>query len=517
MLFVVLSSLFYVVSFPVTAFWYFSFVALIPLFYSLERASSHTLRFVYGFFWGSGISFGLGYFVLFALLNHYEKPFGTSLLFFVLCVMLPIGIIYGVFALLYGKLYQDNFFFHLIVIPSGWVVTDYIKEIIPLLIPWGNIGYTQLEFSEFIQIADITGIHGVSFLIVLINCAGYLLLRNKIFQGHPFSAHLFKKQLGLVLCIALCILVPFCYGKYRLSAFQTFEQTFEPAFEQAKADKINTVLVQGNFSLKERWSGKGFYSRLESYLEESKCSKPSDLCLIVWPETVLNPSSKVNRKLFKEIVNAIHPNSMIIAGGIRKQNNAGGVFNSAFFISGQGKITWYDKNILLPYGELSPFGDILGSYLNAPAKFNIGQTSPSVSTEFGNIGISICLEGLYPDYFRKATQKGAVFFVNISNDAWFGKTSMPYLQLAANRFRAIENRRYLLRVSNNGISAIIAPDGKILSKTGLFTTETKKGTILKKYDKSIYTILGNWVVWLAILVFLAAMTKRFFKPLEREV
>ncbi len=258
--------------------------------------------------------------------------------------------------------------------------------------------------------------------------------------------------------ISLFLAGPILYGKTRMETVHNMI-----AHSADKGLAMKALLVQGNFNLMDRWSGMGFYRRIQKYLEMTGTTTNTySKRIVVWPETVLNAVSHLDDVFFAEIMQHIGPNTVLISGGLKEDTSTGGIFNSAYLISGNSGVMRYDKHILLPYAETLPLMDILGSYYTAPHQFQAGSSPGRFQTDHGNVGISICFEILYPDYIRKTVANGAEFLANISNDAWFGKTSMPHMHLNAGLMRAIENRRYLLRASNSGISAVIAPDGRIL-------------------------------------------------------
>ncbi len=269
------------------------------------------------------------------------------------------------------------------------------------------------------------------------------------------------------------------------------------------------VLVQANFSLSERWSGMGFYHRLKTYLDMSGSGGEGAGRVIVWPETALNSSTHVNDGLFMEMMRYIGEESLLISGGIMTDDADGenGVYNCAFLISGDGHLMRYDKHILLPYAETAPLIDLLGQYYTAPDAFIPGRSPVAFKTPLGRVGLSICFEILYPGLVRRAVSDGAEFLVNISNDAWFDDSPMPYQHLDGAVLRAVENRRFVLRTSNSGISAVISPAGATVKKSGLFSAETISGNFLPLRQKSIYTRWGDLIVYFSAFYLMAALLK----------
>ncbi len=538
--FILISATLYAASFPKFDWWWLAFISLAPFFWALDNADSGFKNFVYGILWGVGHALGMGHWVFFTLLNHYEVPFAKSVLFFFLCVIFPVVILYSAFAVVYRFLHQNHLFFYALVVPSLWVLAEFLKSLFSFLIPWGAIAYALVPFTAFIQIADIAGGYGVMFLAVAVNSLFVYAIKQFNFspsrrisqyehpdhdQGqdsgnnHQGSAFNAVFAMGLVV---LFVAGPPVYGSYRLGQIEKM------AADEFKAgNSVPAVLVQGNFSTKERWSGMGFYQRIKSYLELSgsaalepqkkisgepfdPAGKPDTSAtrrVIVWPETILNSSSQVNDALFVEIMRYIGKNTLLISGGLKTDHEQDAVYNSAYFISGAGRLLRYDKHILLPYAETSPLIDLLDTYYNAPAEFKPGQTPVSIDAPGGMAGTSICFEILYSGFIRQAVKDGAVYLVNISNDSWFGDSPMPYIHLNAARLRAIENRRFLLRASNSGISAVIAPTGEIAARSGLFTKERVDGEFVNMDQLSFYTRHGNLVLAGAALALVMALIR----------
>ncbi len=518
--YILISAILYTISFPKFNLWWFAFIALVPFFLALDNADTSLKNIFYGVLWSVGHVFGMGYWAFFTILNHYEVPFFKSALFFFLCIVIPMVVIYTGFAILYRLLQRDRLFFYAFVAPSLWVFATYIKEVVSFLIPWGGIEYALVPFSKFIQFADLTGGYGIMFIAVSVNSLFvYFLKRLKLLKNRQgiddkgsdkTSATSIVNVVSPLILIVLLIVIPVVYGAHQLSKIDLI------VGQEYKAGKsVQAVLVQGNFSTKERWSGMGFYQRVMNYLEMSG-DKSGDKGqgserVIVWPENTLNSSSKLNDAMFVEIMRYIGENSLLISGGLKADHKNNNVFNSAYFISGTGRLLRYDKHILLPYSETSPLIDLLDTYYAAPNNFSAGQTPLCINAPGGNVGVSICFEILYPGFICQSVKEGAQYLVNISNDSWFGDSPMPYLHLNAARLRAVENRRFLLRTSNSGFSAIISPTGKVMAQSRLFTKERVDGDFIKLDQLSFYAKHGNLILLGAAIILLTALIQVVLK------
>ncbi len=492
-------------AFPPLSVWPLAFVSIALFMAALEGEESAAGRAVSGVVFGGVHSVAMGYWIFYALMEHYGKSFPTSLLFFLVSVSLPLGLLYSCFAVLYGMLHTKRLWFYALTAPSLWIIADYIREILPFLVPWGMVGYALLPMAHFVQVADIVGIYGVSFLVVMIGCllvVVWTCLHQCVVQHRQgrFVDRDMRSRAGAgIVLLSFIIACTMGYGKVRL---QTVWDEMQAA--RTASRKIPVTIAQGNFSLKDRWSGTGFLGRLHTYLALSHAGKTGEGRIIVWPETVLNSSTKANAAVFGEIAADIGPSALLVSGGLRKGKD-GAVFNSAYFISGNGWVRWYDKHILLPYSESAPLWNFLGQYYRAPSQFATGQSPSTVETAFGRIGASICFEILYPNYIRRSVTEGAAVLINISNDTWFGDSGMPGLHLDAARFRAIENRRFLLRASNSGISAVVSPTGELLEASGLFTRSRIDGNVTALHQTTVYSRYGDGILLLAAVLLLMSL------------
>ncbi len=168
-----------------------------------------------------------------------------------------------------------------------------------------------------------------------------------------------------------------------------------------------------------------------------------------------------------------------------------------------------DKRHLVPFGEYVPFEDLL-FFVNVLAGGSIGEFVPGstasvFSTPIGRIPAVICYEAISPGEVRQFVQDGATLLVNITNDAWFGRSAASKQHFAMAVFRAIENRMYLIRAANVGMSGIVAPDGRVVQAMGLSTPAVLSGSVRARAETSLYTRYGNVFAWGTVVVVLGAL------------
>jgi len=516
---IIFSALSFSLALPKTSLWPFAFISLIPLYWALDRAQSYKNVILYSILWKGIHALLISYWIFNATMGQFEKGFITSLFFYVVSTLIPSIILFLVITLFYQYLKKNSLFFYGFLIPSIWILIDFLYEAVPFFIPWGFIGYGTYGMENFRMVASLGGIYLISFLIIMVNGLIYFLIKQlsedkiylKIYNKNWSTIHnIVKKKNILITALALFVAtaVPTITGFVIKNSTVSFIQ------DHGNFKKVQ--VVQGSFGLKERWVSSNFINRMTTYLNLSKKNLQDGPELIVWPETVLNSSRQVNKDLFKHLIRNLGKDKSIIAGGVRSNKDRVS-YNSAFAINGLGTVSWYDKIILLPYSENVPVVDVLGKFYDAPASFAPGSISPVLDTQLGKAGLSICFEVLYNKHIRKSINEGANLLVNISNDTWFGNSAMPWLHMHSAAFRAIETRRYMIRASNSGISAIIKPTGEITAQTKLFKRTSITGKYKTIKEMTLYSRFGNWILFLALVILMTPLLQYILKKDEEIV
>lgn len=351
--------------------------------------------------------------------------------------------------------------------PIIWVGLDQVKAWLFTGFPWQDLGYSQFQTPLLIQIADLTGQAGVTFLIVMVNAlaASFLCLDTSLFNTRKkFFSRLFSGLLALLLMISALV-----YGKIRL-------QQLGPLLSEAPT--LTVAVMQGNIDQSEKWSADGKEKAVQTYLgltAEAAATQPLDLA--IWPETAL-PFFPTETQLLTKIQDfAALPSSPQILTGAPSYSvtNPGAVtyFNSALLITGDndlGIMQRYDKQHLVPFGEYVPLQKLLGTLpiAHTMGNFSSGLSAAPLEGKKAKLGILICFESIFPSLARNRTASGADILINLTNDAWYGVSSAPYQQISMAVLRAVENRRSLARAANTGISCFIDPMGRIMEASPIF-------------------------------------------------
>ena len=483
------------VAFPEINFSAIVWTALVPLMVSIS-----TMDIKRAFF--TGLAAGMSFFIF---LIHWIVPtldiYGQLPIYFSVPILFLLtfylGLYTAIFALCF-KLLKKNSIIMPFQAASLWVGLEYLRSFLLTGFPWGILGYSQYKNLHIIQIADITGVYGVSFLIVMANGVLFMVwmtffsspkfgqCRQK-YVKNPFKI---KKTISALLCFLFIMSVTLYYGVRRLNAINKTDKN---------SDMVKVAVIQGNINQSVKWNNSFKKVSVKKYCRLSKQASLKNPDLIVWPETALPFYFPVDRK-FSCIVNKCIKNSraafLIGSPAFRRDKGELKFFNRAYMVNRQAVITGeYDKVHLVPFGEYVPFGKylaFLGKLTAQAGDFSSGKKD-FIPLKFKDkkAGILICFEVIFPDLARKFVNNGADILVTITNDAWFGRTSAPFQHFSICAFRAVENRRSLARAANTGISGFISPTGDILITSSLYKEKFLAEKLPCLKIKTVYTRYGD--------------------------
>ena len=477
-----LSGILLVLSYPNFDLEFLAWFALVPLFYSI-RGKDVIPSFFLGYLTGFIAFLGILYWIVVAVHTYGNVSLLPSVLILLLLI-LYLSLFFGTFTMLI-RLVQLRFGSRMIILaPLLWVALEYLRSFLLTGFPWANLGHSQYLNLPFIQIADITGVYGLSFIILWVNLTLYLVL-------HQWPAKIFPYREVLISVIILTGVLIYGYAKMDAVDRQVSQQA---------ALKIG--LVQGNIDQSIKWDESFQRETLKIYERLSLRVAKEKPDLIIWPETAA-PFFFQDAKQYQPLILDIpvKTNAFLLFGSpsYRVERRKVSHYNSAYLAAPSGEIVGkYDKIHLVPFGEYVPLGEILslGSLGEGIGDFKSGKEVINLSLPQGKFGTLICFEIIFPDLCRRFVKKGANFLVTITNDAWFGKTSAPYQHFSIATFRAVENRVFVARAANTGISGFIDPKGKILNRGGIFTEEAINGIINLSDVKTFYTLYGDVFAWI---------------------
>ena len=378
----------------------------------------------------------------------------------------------------------------LLAAPFFWVAGEWLRGHLFGGFPWGTVAYSQYLHLRVIQIAELTGVHGVSFLIVAVNAAvaGCLVLT-------------WRRAVAGAAMAAVLVAAALLFGSIRLN-------------ETVSGPTGRVTIMQPSIEQPVKWEPRHTQETLAIYFALTRQAAAENTQLLVWPETasptILRQDPALVAALTKASVDLGIP---LLVGSIDAAGNPPRFRNTAFLLTDQGIVGRYDKIHLVPFGEFVPLSGVIG-FVRGWAEF-ISELEPGTRTVVfqgppAPYGVVICYEGIFPDLVRNFVRDGARLMVNMTNDAWFGRTSGPEQHLTMYPFRAIEHRVSVVRAANTGVSAFIAPSGQIVRRLGLFQRGLLTETVPLRVGKTLYTRLGDWpgLLSLAIATLALALTRR---------
>ena len=379
--------------------------------------------------------------------------------------------------------------------PLLWVALDFVRGLLFSGFPWQDLGYSQFNPPLLIQASSLAGHHGITFLIVMANCLLFTLSApwRKDVAWRPSQTRM-QTAAGLLLIAAA-----FAYS---------FLQLREISRHMPSAARYQVAVIQGNIEQDQKWVAGKQREAMETYIDLStEAAMKQTPELVIWPETAM-PFHPPASPLFPGLLSrTVFRNGYFLLSGAPyfvEKGNDYELYNSALLARPDGSQALYFKQHLVPFGEYIPFSDILplpGPVVESIGNFSAGKNARPLAAGKASLGVLICFESIFPDLARKEVANGANLLVNLTNDAWFGRSCASIQHLAMAVFRAVENRRSLVRAANTGISCFIDPAGRISQATPLFTTCSINGSPVLFEQNTIFTGIG-YLFPIACLIFL---------------
>lgn len=459
-------------------FYPLAWVAFVPLLWALGRVRSPREALWAGVVAGLATNIPAFYWLTYTMHVFGGFPYPLAL-FFYLCLSVYGACQFILFALGMRLLGPGPL---ALTAPVLWVTLEFLY---PNLFPW-RMGDTQFPAPLLIQIGDVTGPLGLSFVLVWF-AAGVTALLRKPHGARPMVA------------ATLAAVAVAGYGALRMPVVRA---------AVAAAPVVRVGLVQGNLSIIEKGNAAYFDVNLEKYRHLSEPLQ-SSADLLIWPESVVESWVYVGATRLPEEYNPFPQlERFLIYGGLAfDESPAGGYtkYNSAFLLAPDGRILGrYDKRILLPFGEYLPGSSLIPQLAKLSphtGNFTPGRRIVTLDVpDLVRVGPLICYEDVPPGIARAMTQHGAEALLTLFNDAWFGRSAAPYQHEALALWRAVENRRYFLRAGNAGVTGVIDPFGRSLGRLGLFTAGVLEAEIRPLHIRTFYTRYGDVFGWAIVLV-----------------
>ena len=433
-----LSSVCLTLAFPKYNYWILSWFALIPFMYCLDcktPAGGFRTGFLFGLFFFTGI---------FYWFFHLTSWFSVIAAIGVIALLMYLSLYMAVFGWVYCCVREWAPLQRLFFLPSVWVCLEYVRGHLFSGFGWGYLGHSQYLNLPFIQIADVTGVYGISFIIFMNNLYFKEMRSN-------FALDRDRKLYKIIFYVCLCSV--FLYGVFKVTSFRL------PADGRV-------AVIQGNIPQEVKWSPHSWSIILERHIqltEQAALERPD---LIVWPETALPGFLGDDPIILQEIQELARRVQipLLVGGVMRSQENQ--YFNTAVLLGPDGTLVERHSKIhLVPFGEYLPLRPWIPDSVEEMIPVD-DFTAGEVHTLFKGSALKpfnalICFEDTLPYLVRQFAQKESHFFVNLTNDGWFKDSAAPFMHAYISLFRAVEHRRSLVRAANTGVSAFISPLGYI--------------------------------------------------------
>jgi apolipoprotein N-acyltransferase len=368
-----------------------------------------------------------------------------------------------------------------LLVGAAWAANELARGRLLIGDPFGLLGYSQADVLPLVQIADVTGVYGVGAVIAAVNAG----LAELWLARHDRQARR-ERLIGLGLAVvALAVMAG--YGELRLRAAAG-------ATEEAVA-AVPVAAVQANLDLGTQWREEFYGRNLDAYLRLTLGALATkQVALVVWPESALTFFLDGDRAYRAAIVRVLGASGVqLLTGGPHAEDLLHPrYFNSAFLLAADGTlIARYDKQRLLPFAEYFPFASngLLRRRFGRVREFTAGGDAHLLPTVAGTAGVVICNEVMYPEVVGARVRAGATYLVNLTNDSWLGDPKYAAQAYDISRLRAVEQRRYLVRASTSGPSAVVDPSGRVVAEAPIGERAAITGAIRPRTEVTPY---GRW-------------------------
>jgi apolipoprotein N-acyltransferase len=477
-------------------------VALAPLLVALVGASGWRAARL-GYVTGALSSVGLLYWTALVVIQYGGLAFPVGVLVMV-ALCLAFSVFHGLFGWGVARLVATFGPVGLLGAPVVWTGLEYARTHTFFSFPWALLGYSQQALLPFAQVASIAAVYGVSFLV----CGVSALLAWAAVEPRPTARR------GALASVALVVAAAWGWGSWQMG---------QPV---AETGRVTVGLVQGGVRQEDKWVPEYASANVDRHLKLTERAADAGARLVVWPESAVPFLFDENPALAALLRDAARRRGIyLFFGNDDRERLPEGrrIHVGAKLLDPSGELVLrYHKIQLVPFGEYVPLQSLftLGGRFAAKLVREVSDFTPGTEAVTGvvdgrGIGGFICYEAIFPSLVRRFAAGGAELLVNVTNDAWYGTTSAPHQHLAMAAFRAIENRRYLVRAANTGITAVVDPRGRVLEPTRLFDTTVLVREVPFVAETTFYTRHGNVFAQACAAMALALLAATFRRPSTR--
>jgi apolipoprotein N-acyltransferase len=501
----VASSALLILSFPDFNLWPLAWIALIPLLIAVCRRPQTARAFLLGWLTGTLFFFGSCYWLTYAMVRYGGIPAWLAY-----PLLVPGAAVLGLFpalcCLLLARMIARRGVVALLLAPLFWAALEWARLGITGQL-WNALGYSQAYVTPLIQSASWGGVYSISFLIVMVNAAASYAIMKR-------TARALLVSLSVAACVSVIIVASNLYTAGLLASPvapqpEAIAIAVQPNVPMEPVEDLSETeaLIERHKSLSASalgsWEREGRLDNANAVKIEGNQSRESVLVsrqrvprLIIWPESPMNFTYANDAAMREWLASFAVENHAAVIFNSLEPAPARGAYNSAVMVDEEGrKVAQYDKIRLLPFGEYVPLPRWLPGANLVPVMvgdFTPGAQYPLMQVAGARVGVFICFESAFPSISRQFADQGADVLINISNDGYLGPTPVMRQHLANTVFRAVENGRPVVRVTNTGISAYITARGEVIGATEGFKADVRIWALRRASNgKTFYTRFGD--------------------------
>ena len=484
-----LSGVVYALAFPPTRVHLLAWVSLVPFLLALREAPLPRRR-VLAAWLSLVVGWGTGTWMPEAVAGYFAQPLAVGFALFLLVTLLMAAPYYMAFAAAYAPLVRR---FGGVAAPllagAAWAAADLVRGRLlngtPIYVgnsPWATFGYSQAGVGSLMQIASITGVYGISFVLACANAAFAEAARDLVRQ----------RRVGRDSVWGLGVAALVAGGGYGFGAV-----VLQRAPGISEGRRIPVALAQANLGAAARWEDGGAARTLDAYLRLTReAFEQGNPEIVFWPEAALTLFLEREPLYQRALGLALRPEGAeLVAGAPRAEGPEGSApyRNSVYLITPEGALrARYDKVYLLPFMEYFPLRlDLVRRRFGRVREFSPGLPTPPLPTRAGPAGVLICNEALLPQVAAERMDQGASYLINPSNDSWVADAGFAEQQFDMVALRAVEQRTWLVRISDSGPSGVIDPWGRVLARTPPLTRQVLLTELGESPGRSLYGRVGD--------------------------
>lgn len=494
------SAVLLVLSFPNFDLGWLAWIGLAPLLFAVATTSRKRTAFVLGLIWGVIFFYGTCWWLTYPMIHFAGIP--TWLAYPLLLIPVSFVSLFPALSCASTSFVVRRFgSTAILAAPIFWIAFDWLRSAVTGL-DWNAIGYSQAFHRTSLQAAQIGGVHAVTFLLVLVNATlGYLLVR--------------RNRRSLVASAVILSAIVFIIFMTRLSSSYSDTARLvsrQPVETAAVGIQPNVPMIQMSDAEHRQLLARHIELSAQGLLDGRV--RDAKHRLVVWPESPMNFAYSRDPQLQNVIANFARTHrTSVLLNSLEPAPN-GGSYNSAIVVNEQGqKIAQYDKIRLMPFGEYVPLPRWLpgsGSVRSIVGEFTPGSSHTLMPLGALRAGVFICIEAAHADLVRAFTNSGADVLINISNDGYLGPTAVMRQHLAHAIFRAVENNRNIIRITNSGITGYIDPKGHVYEMTGSFQEAVRAWPVSSTGTQStFYSRHGDVFAYGCALITLGVISATF--------